>query len=158
MTIVLLAHFLGIALWVGAAVVALQLAVGAAADTPLRLPRLLLLGRVYSMIIAPGATLATASGIALTMMLMTVGDAARLGTPPLAGMQVLGLAAGLGELFIVFPASQRLTQAAAAAVSANRAWAGDALRRRLIVLEVVTLGLVMLSSFLGIWGRPEIAS
>jgi hypothetical protein len=158
MTIALLLHFLGIALWVGAGAVALQLAVGAGADTPLRLPRLLLLGRVYSMILAPGAMIATASGLALTMILMTAGDGARLGSPPLAAMQVLGLAAGLGELFVVFPTAQRLTGTAAAAVSANAPWNANALRRRVVALESAMLTLVVLASLLGIWGRPEIAS
>jgi hypothetical protein len=89
---------------------------------------------------------------------MTAGDGARLGTPPLAGMQVLGLLAGLVELFVVFPTAQRLAGAAAATVSAGGAWTGDGLRRRLVTLEAATLTLVVLSSFLGIWGRPEIAS
>lgn len=158
MTIVLLLHFLGIALWFGAAAVALLFATGAAADTPLRLPRLLLLGRVYANVIAPAAVLATASGLALTMMVVTAGDGARISSPPLAGMQVLGLLAGLGELFVVFPAAQRLARVAAAASSTGGAWTGDPLRRRLVALEATTLALVVAASLLGIWGRPEIAA
>ena len=158
MTIALLLHFLGIALWVGAGAVALLLLTGAAADTPLRLPRVLLLGRVYSTIIAPGAVLATASGLALTLLVVTAGDAARISSPPLVGMQVLGFLAGAAELAVVFPATQRLALMAAMAVSTNGPWTGEPLRRRLVALEAVTLTLVVLASLLGIWGRPPIAS
>jgi hypothetical protein len=157
MTLALLLHFLGISLWFGAGVVALLFATGAAADTPLRLPRLLLLDRIYAMVIAPAAVLATASGLALTMMVVTAGDGARISSPSLAGMQVVGLAAGLFELFVVFPAARRLALSAAAAVAAGAAWSGEPLRRRLVALEAAALTLVVLASLLGIWGRPEIA-
>lgn len=152
MTIALLVHFLGIALWVGAGAAGLLLATGARADTPLRLPRVLLLGRIYSTIIAPGAMLATASGIALLMLVVGAGDGARLATPLVAAMQVLGMAAGLTEVFVVFPTAQRL--AGVAAASASGPWVGERLRRRLVTLEAVTLTLVVLASFLGIAGRP----
>jgi hypothetical protein len=153
-TIALLVHFLGIALWVGAGAAGLLLATGARADTPLRLPRVLLLGRIYSTIIAPGAMLATASGIALLMLVVGAGDGARLATPLVAAMQVLGMAAGLTEVFVVFPTAQRLAGVAAAAASASGPWVGERLRRRLVTLEAVTLTLVVLASFLGIAGRP----
>lgn len=156
MTIALLLHFLGISLWFGAGTVAVLFATGAAADTPLRLPRLLLLDRVYGLVIAPAAVLATASGLALTMLVVTAGDSARISSPPLAGMQVVGLAAGLLELFVVFPAARRLALSAAAAVSSGKAWTGEPLRRRVVALEATALTLVVLASLLGIWGRPEI--
>jgi hypothetical protein len=113
---------------------------------------------VYASVIAPAAVLATASGLALTMMVVTAGDSARISSPPLAGMQVLGLVAGLVELFVVFPAAQRLARMAAAAHSTGGVWAGDPARRRLVALEATTLALVVVASLLGIWGRPAIAA
>ncbi|MDH4044489.1 MAG: hypothetical protein OEY20_13355 [Gemmatimonadota bacterium] len=151
MTLVRFLHVLGIALWLGAGVVALLFATGAKQDTPMRLPRMLLLGRIYSFVIAPGAMLATASGIALTMMAASAGYGADLGAPALAAMQALGLLAGVLEIFVAFPTAQRLTGAAAASVD-GAAWAGERMRARLVALLAVTLTLVVVSTYLGLLG------
>lgn len=151
MTLVLTLHFVGIALWLGAGAVALLFAVGAGSDTPMRIPRLLLLGRAYSAIVAPGAMLATASGLALTMMAMSAGWGAALGSPPLAAMQALGLVAGLLEVFVAFPTAQRLA-GVAAATAEGAVWAGEPLRRRLVGLLCVTLTLVVGCTYLGVVG------
>lgn len=151
MTFVLFLHLLGIALWLGAGSVALLFATGAKQDTPLRLPRVLLLGRVYSLLVAPGAMLATASGLALTMMAASSGDSGRLGEPAVAAMQSMGLLAGILEIFVAFPTAQRLTGAAAASVD-GAAWAGERLRARLVVLLCVNLTLVVASTYLGLLG------
>jgi hypothetical protein len=144
-------HIIGIALWLGAGVVGLLFAVGARQDTPMRVPRLLLLSRVYSLVIAPGAMLATATGIALTMTAMSAGFGAALGSPPLAAMQALGLVAGLLEVFVAFPTAQRLAGFAAATLD-GAAWGGEALRRRLVGLVSVTLSLVVVATYLGMRG------
>jgi hypothetical protein len=151
MTLVLFSHVLGIALWLGAGVVALLFATGAKRDTPMRLPRVLLLGRIYTMVIAPGAMLATASGIALTMMAASAGDGTRLGEPALAAMQTIGLLAGILEIFVAFPTAQRLTGAAAASVD-GAAWVGERLRARLVGLLAVNLTLVLVATYLGLLG------
>ena len=151
MTFVRFLHIVGIALWLGAGVVALLFAVAAKRDTPMRLPRVLLLGRVYATVIAPGAMLATASGLALTMMAASAGYGARLGEPALAAMQTLGLVAGILEIFVAFPTAQRLTGAAAASVD-GAAWVGERLRARLTGLLVLNLTLVLVSTYLGLLG------
>lgn len=151
MTFVLFLHLVGIGLWLGAGTTALAFAVAARQETPLRLPRVLLLGRVYSMIVAPGAILATASGLALTMVAASGGSSVELGTPALAAMQTLGLVAGLIEIFVAFPTAQRLTAVAAASVD-GAAWGGEALRGRLARLLSFTLTLVLISTYLGLLG------
>jgi hypothetical protein len=151
MTLVLFLHVVGIGLWLGAGAVALLLAVGARHDTPLRLPRVLLLGRAYSVVVAPGAMLATASGLALTMMAATGGSNVQLGAPALAAMQTLGLVAGLVEIFVSFPTAQRLAGVAAASVD-GAAWSGERLRGRLVRLLSFTLTLVLISTYLGLLG------
>lgn len=151
MTLVRFLHVLGIALWLGAGVVALLFATGAKQDTPMRLPRVLLLGRIYALVIAPGAMLATASGIAITMMAASGGDSARLGEPALAAMQAVGLLAGILEIFVAFPTAQRLTGAAAASVD-GAAWVGERLRARLVGLLAVNLTLVLVATYLGLLG------
>jgi len=151
MTLVRFLHVLGIALWLGAGVVALLFATGAKQDTPMRLPRVLLLGRIYALVIAPGAMLATASGIAITMMAASGGDSARLGEPALAAMQAVGLLAGILEIFVAFPTAQRLTGAAAASVD-GAAWVGERLRARLVGLLAVNLMLVLVATYLGLLG------
>ena len=151
MRLVRFLHIIGIGLWLGAGAVALLFAVGAKRDHPMRIPRILLLARVYSVVIAPGAMAATASGLALTMMAMSAGFGAALGTPPLAAMQALGLLAGILEVFVAFPTSQRLAGAAAAAAEGGT-WAGEALRARLVGLLLVNLTLIVASTYLGIVG------
>jgi len=151
MTLVRFLHVVGIALWLGAGAVALLFATAARQDTPMRLPRVLLLGRIYALLIAPGAMLATASGLALTMIATSGGDSARLGEPALAAMQSMGLLAGILEIFVAFPTARRLTGAGIAAMD-GAAWAGERLRARLVVLLWIDLTLVVASTYLGLLG------
>jgi len=151
MTFVTFLHVVGIALWLGAGAVALLFATAARQDTPMRLPRVLLLGRIYTLLIAPGAMLATASGLALTMMAASGGDGARLGEPALAAMQTMGLVAGILEIFVAFPTSQRLAGAGVAAMD-GAAWTGERLRARLVLVLALDLALVVVSTYLGLLG------
>jgi hypothetical protein len=151
MTFVRFLHVIGIALWLGAGAAALVFATAARQDTPMRLPRVLLLGRLYTLLIAPGAMLATASGLALTMMAASGADSDRLGEPALAAMQSMGLLAGVLEIFVAFPTAQRLTAAGIAAMD-GAAWAGEAPRGRLVALLWITLSLVVASTYLGLLG------
>lgn len=152
MTTVLFLHLIGVGLWVGAGCVALMFVLDAKKDTPTRLPRALLLGRIYSMVLAPGAVLATGSGIALTMMVSSAGYGARLGSPTLAAMQGLGVLAGVVEVFVAFPTAQRLAGVAAISMTEGKAWTGERLRARLAVLLMITLTAVLVSTYLGVLG------
>lgn len=158
MTIALFLHVIGISLWLGGGVAVLLLgAAGAAAAADAagasRAGRLALLSRIYGMLVAPGAVLATASGIALTMLVYSRGLSARLGTAAVA-METVGVLAGVLEIFVTFPAAQRLGRVIAAADPADPK-AGERLRRRTTVMLRVTLGLVVIATLLGVVPPPE---
>lgn len=156
MTFVRFLHLAGIAVWLGAGAAAVVLARIAATDPAgRRADRLELVGRLYAWLVAPGAILATGSGVAVTMMAASAGYGARLGAPASAAMQALGLLAGILEVFVAFPASQRLLRAVLAAEEAELPRAGERMRRRLAALGPVTLGLIVVSLYLGVIGTPH---
>lgn len=156
MTFIRFLHLLGIGVWVGAGAAAILLARVAAADPPeRRADRLELVGRFYAWLVAPGAILATASGLAITMMAASAGYGVRLGQPASAAMQGLGLLAGFLEVFAAFPASQRLVRAVLAAERGALAGAGERMRRRIVTLGPLTLTLVVVSLYLGVVATPH---
>jgi uncharacterized membrane protein len=156
MTFIRFLHLLGLGVWVGAAASALWLVRAAAADQAARrADRLELVGRLYTWLVAPGAVLATASGMAITMMGASAGYGERLGEPASAAMQGLGLLAGALAIFVTFPASQRLFRAVLAADQAGLATAGERMRRRLAAIEPVILALIVIATYLGVLGTPH---
>jgi uncharacterized membrane protein len=159
-TVALFLHMIGIGLWLGGGAAVLLLgaagaaeAAGAAGMAAARGDRLGLLSRVYGMTVAPGAALATASGIALTMLVYSRGLSARLGAAAV-GMETLGVLAGVLEIFVTFPAAQRLGRVIAAADPVDPR-AGERLRRRVTLMLRVTLGLVVVATLLGVIPAPE---
>jgi uncharacterized membrane protein len=145
---------IGIGLWLGGGAAVLLLgAAGAAGAAGARGDRLSLLSRVYGLLVAPGAVLATVSGIALTMLVYSRGLSARLGTAAV-GMETVGVLAGVLEIFVTFPAAQRLGRVIAAADPGDPR-AGERLRRRVTVMLQVTLALVVLATLLGAVPAPE---
>jgi uncharacterized membrane protein len=149
-------HLVGIGIWVGAGGAVALLARVAAGDPPeRRADRLELVGRLYAWLVAPGAILATASGIAITMMAAGAGYGARLGAPASAAMQVIGLVAAGLEILVAFPASQRLLRAVLAAQGPELAGAGERMRRRVATLAPVILALVIVAVYLGVAATPH---
>jgi uncharacterized membrane protein len=149
-------HLAGIGVWLGAGAAALLLARMAAGDAPeRRADRLEQVGRFYAWLVAPAAILATASGLAITMMAASAGYGARLGAPASAAMQVLGLVAGGLEIFGAFPASQRMLRVVVAAEHGELAGAGERQRRRLVRLSPVSLSLVVIALYLGVAATPH---
>lgn len=156
MTFVRFLHLVGIGVWLGAGAVTALLVRAAAADPPgRRAERLELVGRLYAWLVGPGAILGTGSGLALTMMAASAGYGARLGTPASAAMQVLGLVAGFLEMFLTFPASQRLLRAVVAAEERELAQAGERMRRRVAALGPIALALLLISLYLGVIAVPH---
>jgi uncharacterized membrane protein len=154
MILVRFLHLLGIGLWLGGGTAALVLVGGAKSDAPVRrADHLQVLARVYAWIVAPGAILATGSGLAITMMVSSAGFGARLGEPLVAAMQAVGVLAGALEVFISFPTSQRLGRLVAASDPAEVPLAGERFRIRITRVLAVTLTLVVVALYLGIAGR-----
>jgi uncharacterized membrane protein len=154
MIVVRFLHLIGIGLWLGGGTAVLALGTAAGSAGAGRAERLSLLSRLYGMIVGPGAVLATLSGIALTMLVSSRGEGARLGHPAAVGMEVLGLVAGVLEIFVTFPAAQRLGRLIAAAEPAEETRAGERLRRRVTVMLGVTLALVVIATLLGVVPLP----
>jgi len=149
-------HLVGIGVWLGAGAAAALLVRVAAQDPPeRRADRLELVGRFYAWLVAPGAILASGSGLAITMMAASAGYGARLGEPASAAMQVLGLLAGALEIFGSFPASQRMLRAVLASPGPDLAGAGERMRRRVALLGPAALAMVVVALYLGIIATPR---
>ena len=106
------AHFFGMCLWLGGMVAAMVIAVAARSESvSSRVSLFHLLGRVYSIVIGPGAILTLLSGVALTMSMgqATVGGTGSLGTWV---MQATGLLAGGLVLFAGLPTATKLARVA----------------------------------------------
>lgn len=156
MSFVRFLHLIGIALWLGGGVWALVLLVAARGEDPApRGDHLVLTTRLYGWIVAPGAMLATASGLALTMMAASAGYGARLGSTPLAAMQAIGVLAGVLELFVGLPTAHRLGRVTALSDPVEVPKAGERFRSRLAGVLATTLTLVVVSFYLGVIGTPH---
>jgi hypothetical protein len=106
-------HMLGQSLWIGGAIAAMVLAIAAREEQAgLRAGVFRLLGRVHSIVIAPGALLTVLSGLWLTMSMARGGRGAELGEPGIAAMQFCGLLGGALALFVGLPTAGRLARAA----------------------------------------------
>ena len=144
---------LGIGLWLGGGAVAVLVntlesetspAARAAVDD--------MLGKVYAWVVGPGAIAAVASGVALTMMAASQGLSARLGHPPIAAMQGIGLLAGLIEIFVSLPTSQRLARISALSEGAESSATARLYRGRLRAASGTALALVAIALYLGVVG------
>lgn len=156
MTLVRVLHVLGIGLWLGGVAAALVLA-GVQGSEPesTRGAAYRTLGKVYAWIVAPGAILTSGSGLAFTMMVASAGYGARLGEPAVAAMQALGLLAGVLEIFVSFPTSQRLARIASLDDGSELSPAAERMKSRTVTVSSVSMALVVIAVYLGIAGAPH---
>lgn len=153
MTFVVFLHMSGIGLWLGGAAIAVLINTLETSEGPTARRAVdVMLAKGYAWVVAPGAMLAVGSGVALTMMVASSGSRGRLGDPPVAAMQAVGLLAGLVEIFVAFPASQRLGQVTAATDAAEVHPAAARFRGRMRVASSVSLLLVLVAMFFGVIG------
>lgn len=109
MTLVRFIHLLGVALWLGGGVAAMVLAIlGRREDAAIRAALHRALVNVHTMVIGLGALLTVATGLVLTMDLMTAGAGALMSQPRLWLMQGAGLIGGLLVLIVGLPAAVKL--------------------------------------------------
>lgn len=109
MTLVRLIHFLGMALWLGGGIAAMVLAIlGRREDPIVRGAVHRLLASVHTLVIGLGALLTVASGLVMTMDLMTAGAQGLMAQPRLWIMQGAGLVGGLLVLLVGLPAAIKL--------------------------------------------------
>lgn len=151
MSTVLFIHFLGSALWIGGAIAAMVVALDARTeDIMVRAGAFRLLVPVHTMVIGPGALLALASGILLTMQLMT-GDASQLmAAPRIWVMQGAGLVGGLMVLFIGLPTAVRMGGLAMPDASGSFPRSFERYRKRQAIVSSVAGALAVISLFAGV--------
>lgn len=109
MRVLLFVHFVGMCLWIGGAVGAMVMALGARRESSeVRAGAFRLISQVHTMVIGPGALLVVASGLLLTMQYMG-GDATELiAAPRIWVMQGAGLLGGLIVLFVGLPTAVKM--------------------------------------------------
>lgn len=147
MTLVRFIHFLGIALWLGGGAAAMLLAIQARREDPaIRAGVHRLLSSVHTMVIGLGALLTVASGLVMTMDMMTAGATDLMGQPRLWIMQGAGLVGGLVVLIVGLPAAIKLGGVAMADESGRLPEAFERFRRRSAMANAIggTLALVAL--------------
>jgi hypothetical protein len=131
-------HLLGQALWIGGAIGAMVLAVASRGEpAPIRAAMFRALGRVHSLVIAPGALLTVLSGLWLTMSMARQGMGARLGSPGIAAMQLLGLVGGILVLLVALPTAGALARAAEPGPDGTLPPAFERLRKRQAVVSSI---------------------
>ncbi len=151
-------HMLGISLWVGGVLAALVI-IG---TTPVSRPAVVraaayrLLGKVYAWIVAPGAIATIASGLAITVIAASQGRGARLGEPAVVAMQGAGLLAGILEIFVSFPMSQKLARAASVGEPDALHAVAEPLRNRVAKVSGFALALVIIALYLGVAGSTRL--
>ena len=158
MTPVTFLHMLGISLWVGGVLAALVI-IGA---TPVSQPAVVrgaayrLLGRVYAWIVAPGAIATTASGLGITVIAASQGWGAGLGEPAVVAMQGVGLLAGILEIFVSFPMSQKLARVASVGEPDALPAVAELLRSRVAKVSGFALALVIVALYFGVAGSAHL--
>lgn len=147
MTLVRFVHLLGMAMWLGGGLAAMVLAIFARREAPsARAVVHRLLSSVHSMVIALGALLTVASGLVLSMDLMTAGGAALMNQPRVWLMQGAGLVGGLVVLLVGLPAAIKLGGVSVVDADGELPEAFEKYRRRNAMANAVggTLALVAL--------------
>ena len=141
-------HFLGLSLWIGGMVSAMVLSSNAKAETGrVRDAALQWMGRIYSLVVGPGAVLTVVTGLALTMSLAQRMGSEVMARPGIWIMQAAGLLAGVLVLFVGLPSATGLARMAAAAGDADLPHSFGRIQRRLAVVVHLVALLVILSLF-----------
>ena len=143
-------HFLGMSLWIGGMVAAMVLSANAKSATGVeRNAAFRWAGRMYSLIVGPGALLTVITGLALTMSLAQRGASQVMAHPSIWVMQVTGLAAGVLVLFLALPTAATMARMADAAADGELPPSFGGKQRRLSVVVHLVAVLVVLSLYFG---------
>ncbi len=150
MSIILFAHLMGFALWIGGAIAAMVLAIGARDETPVvRVGVYRLLARVQTMVVGVGAMLVVGTGLLLTMRLSQGGAGELMREPRLWVMQAAGLVGGLMVLLIGLPAAIKLGGLAVVNDQGEAPPAFEMFRRRQAIVSSIAgvLALIALAAW-----------
>ncbi len=151
MLVVRFLHFLGTALWIGGALVAIMLAIKAQGESAnVRTSVARMLTQVHTLVIGMGALLTVGTGVAWIMMLVQGGDSAATPTPGVWIMQAAGLMGGALVLLVAVPAAVKMGGLAVLTDDGRTLPAFDYYHRRLIRVSSVALALAAISLFTGV--------
>jgi hypothetical protein len=151
MNVLLFIHFLGSALWIGGAIAAMVVALNARTeDGIVRAGAFRLLAPVHTLVVGPGALLAVASGILLTMQLMTSGSAELMAAPRIWVMQATGLIGGLMVLFVGLPTAVKMGGLAMVDETGSLPRSFERYRKRQAAVSSVAGVLAIVSLFAGV--------
>ena len=104
------AHLLGVAMWIGGALAAMIISIGAKNEpAAIRAGVYRLLARVYSMLIGTGALLVVASGLLMTMAMAQQGQGGAMGQPRIVVMQAAGMLGAILVIFVGVPTSIKIS-------------------------------------------------
>ena len=134
-------HLLGMGMWIGGMVSAMVIVSRARAQTGLaRSVSFDVAGRLYSLVIGPGALVTVVTGLVLTMSLAQRMGGQVMALPRIWVMQASGLIAGLLVLFVALPTATRLARLTASEADGDLPAAFGPMQRRMsIVVHVVAL-------------------
>ena len=148
MLLIRFVHLLGMSLWIGGMVAAMVLSFNAKGETGrTRQAALQWMGRMYSLVVGPGALLTVVTGLVLTMSMAQRMGSEVMGRPSIWIMQAAGLVAGLLVLFVALPTATNLARVAAAAGDGELPQSFGKMQRRLSIVVHVVAVLVLLSLF-----------
>jgi len=150
MSFVLFAHLMGSALWIGGALSAMVLAIGAREEpATVRAGVYRLLAKVQTMVVGIGAMLAVGTGLLLTMRMSQGGAGELMREPRLWVMQGAGLIGGLMVLLIGLPTAIKLGGLAVASDQGEMPPAFEMYRRRQAIVSSVAgvLALIALAAW-----------
>lgn len=148
MLLIRFVHLLGMSLWIGGMVAAMVLNSNARGETGrTRQAALQWMGRMYSLVVGPGALLTVVTGLALTMSLAQRMGSEVMARPNIWVMQAAGLVAGLLVLFVALPTATNLARVATAAGDGELPHSFGQMQRRLSIVVHVVAVLVLLSLF-----------
>jgi len=151
MLVVRFLHFLGTALWIGGAVVAIMLAIKAQGEAvEVRASVARMLTQVHTLVIGMGALLTVGTGIVWIMMLVQGGEPEAAPTPGVWIMQAAGLIGGALVLLVAIPAAVKLGGLSVTTDDGKLLPAFDYYHRRLMQVSIVALVLAVLSLFTGV--------
>ncbi len=146
MSLVMFAHILGTALWIGGGLSGFLLDAAARGEPPAIQARFLrVLARLHAGVIGFGALAVLGSGVLLTMALDTDGLGDLMREPKLWVMILAGILAGFMVLFVSLPLASRMGALAAAGMKSDIPPALESYRRRLAVVSAISGGLAVLA-------------
>ena len=145
-------HLFGMSMWIGGMMAAMVLSSGAKVESG-PVPRAAVfkwIGRVYSLVVGPGALITVVTGLILTVSLAQRMGGEVMARPGIWVMQAAGLLAAVLALFVALPAAANLARMASSAGDGEPPPAFGGLQRRLSAVVHVVAVLVVLSLFFAV--------